>query len=206
MIGFVDPEVIVNALSLSRLIAVALALLAVSVRADDENFGKDTPDQNKIIEIFKPEQAADAEAPEPGVKMRGINIIDAGKAKPKHKPVTPVLTEKAISMEVLFDYNSATLTEQAKQQLQPVGQALASEGLKGLHYRIEGHTDVVGGDEFNIELSRRRAEAVKAYLVEQYGLGDVAIDVEGKGKKQLADKFNPTSEVNRRVRIVRLGE
>ena len=113
-------------------------------------------------------------------------------------------SEKAISLEVLFDSGSADLTSDAKQQLQPVGGAMASDELKGLHYRIEGHTDVVGGDEENLDLSRRRAESVKDFLVQQFGLSADAIEIIGKGKQDLADKNNPASEANRRVKIVRL--
>lgn len=181
------------------------SLLCLShAQAQEANFGKSTPSEEKIIEQFKP-NTSDAEV-EPGIKTRGINIINTGKSNPKHKPVTPVLEEKAISMEILFDYNSANLTDQAKAQLRPVGAAMASNDLKGLHFRIEGHTDAVGGDQFNIDLSRRRAEAVKTFLSDQFGLDDTAIQIVGKGKKDLADKANPDSEVNRRVRIVRLAQ
>lgn len=196
-----------NSSSAYKLLGLVLALALTDVDAKEENFGTATPSEQRVIEIFRRDSADPSASPaDDGVKTRGINMIDTGKAKPKRKPVTPVLKEQAISLEVLFDYNSATLTEQAKQQLQPLGQALASDALKGLQYRIEGHTDTIGSDEFNFDLSRRRAEQVKAYLVEQFGLGDVAIQTEGKGKSNLADKFNPTSAVNRRVRIVRLGD
>lgn len=184
------------------LVLVPLLLCLTHVHAEEENFGKNTPSEQKVIELFK----SGAPELEPGIKTRGINIIDTGKSSPNRKPVTPVLEEKAISMEVLFDYNSATLTEQAKTQLRPVGAAMASNDLKGLNFRIEGHTDVIGGDQFNIDLSRRRAEAVKAFLNEQYSLQDTSIEIVGKGKKDLADKANPSSEVNRRVRIVRLAQ
>jgi outer membrane protein OmpA-like peptidoglycan-associated protein len=189
----------------SRLGLLFLSLLPClsHAQAEEANFGKSTPSEDKIIEQFKP-NTSDAEV-EPGIKTRGINIIDTGKSNPKRKPVTPILEEKAISLEVLFDYNSASLTDQAKTQLRPVGAAMASDDLKGLNFRIEGHTDAIGGDEFNIDLSRRRAEAVKAFLSQQYGLQDTSIEIVGKGKKDLADKANPDSEVNRRVRIVRLA-
>lgn len=172
-----------------------------SACAEEENFGKSTPSEEKIIELFK---AGETDAT-PGIRTRGLNIIDTGKSTPKHKPVTPTMEEKAISLEVLFDYDSDTLTAEAKQQLGPVGMALASDDLKGMSFRIEGHTDVVGSDQYNLDLSRRRAEVVKAYLTEQYGLAGVSIQIVGKGESELADKANPTSEVNRRVRIVRLG-
>ncbi|MDD2759212.1 MAG: OmpA family protein [Methylomonas sp.] len=170
--------------------------------AEEENFGKGTPSEQKIIELFK----SGGSDSSPGIRTRGLNIIDSGKSAPKAKPVTPVMEEKAISLEVLFDYNSDTLTAEAKRQLGPVGMALASDDLKGMNFRIEGHTDVIGGDEYNLNLSRRRAEAVKAYLTEQYGLAGVSIEIVGKGKNELADKANPASEANRRVRIVRLSQ
>ena len=185
------------------LLMLPLVFLLSNAQAEEENFGKRTPSQEQIIELFKSGASSDSEAI-PGVKTRGLNIIDTGKSKPKHKPVTPVMEEKAISMEVLFDYNSDILTAEAKQQLGPVGMALASDDLKGLSFRIEGHTDIVGSDQYNIDLSRRRAEAVKDFLTAQYGLTGVSIEILGKGKNDLADKDNPTSEVNRRVRIVRL--
>lgn len=184
---------------------IALPLLAALslAQAEEQNFGKDTPSEQEIIEIFK---SGDGDEVSPGIRTRGLNIIDTGKATPKHKPITPVLKEVAVSMEVLFDYDSDTLTAQAKQQLGPVGMALASDDLKGMHFRIEGHTDVVGSDQYNLDLSKRRAKAVKAYLTQQYGLKGVTIEIVGKGERDLADAANPTSEANRRVRIVRMGK
>ena len=111
---------------------------------------------------------------------------------------------RELSLEILFDYNSATLSEKGREQLRPVGDALANPDLKGKQYIIEGHTDVVGGDQFNIDLSRRRAAAVKEFLLSQ-GLPAYSLKIEGKGKQNLADKDDPTSEVNRRVRIVMLN-
>jgi outer membrane protein OmpA-like peptidoglycan-associated protein len=189
------------------LLILSFGIVLANAHADEENFGKSTPDHEKIIELFKGDGdnvVDDGESP--GIRTRGLNIIDSGKSKPQHKPVTPVMAEKAISMEVLFDYDSATLTTEAKHQLGPVGQALASDDLKGMTFRIEGHTDIIGGDQYNLELSRRRAQAVKDFLTQQYGLASVSIEIVGKGESDLADAKHPTSEANRRVRIVRLTQ
>ena len=185
------------------ILAIYAFIFLPVAQAEDENFGKNTPSEAAIIDVFKSNNAMPAAS-----RTRGINIIDAGKSKPKskHKPITPVMEEKAISLQVLFDYDSANLTTEAMRQLHPVGQALASDDLKGMSFRIEGHTDVIGGDQYNLDLSRRRADAVKQYLIDQYGLVDIPIQIVGKGKTDLADRDNPTSEVNRRVRIVRLGK
>ena len=69
-----------------------------------------------------------------------------------------------------------------------------------------GHTDSVGGDEYNQKLSIRRSEAVKAYLVSK-GIETNRVYTEGKGEKQpVAD--NKTAEgraKNRRVEIEVVG-
>ncbi len=193
-------------------IFIAVCLIGGNAMAEDKDFGKRAPSESEIIEHFKsstPEEDSDyQDVPEGDLKnVRGLKRIDSIDKKTGRKRVLPTtLAEKAISLQVLFDYNSATLTEQAKAQLEPVGHALASGELSGMKFRIEGHTDIVGGDEFNIELSRRRAEAVKQYLTEKYGVASAAIEILGKGKHDLADSANPTSEANRRVRIVGLGK
>lgn len=188
-----------------QLCNVSLLTIAIglpSAYAQEENFGKTIPSTERVIELFK--QGGGDDAASPGIRTRGLNIIKKSQPSMKHKPVTPVMKEVAMSMEILFDYDSDVLTAEAKQQLGPVGMALASDDLKGLNFRIEGHTDVIGSDQYNMNLSRRRAAAVKAYLTKQYGLKGVSIEIVGKGESDLADAMNPTSEVNRRVRIVRL--
>ena len=186
---------------------LSVLMFSSNAYAEEENYGKSTPSQDQVIKFFKSDDPGSATGM-PEVRSRGLNIIDSGKGsvKLKHKPITPVIEEKAISMEILFDYDSATLTAKAQQQLEPVGLALAADDLKGLHFRIEGHTDVIGSDQYNIDLSRRRADAVKQFLTEKYDLSGISVEIVGKGKLNLADKANPTSEANRRVRIVRLGQ
>ena len=67
--------------------------------------------------------------------------------------------------DVLFDTASATLKPGAREKLARVaGVLLAYPELK---IDIEGHTDSVGGDDYNQSLSERRAESVRAYLVRQ---------------------------------------
>jgi len=200
------------------LFVIAICLISMNIKAEDKNFGKSAPSESEIIEHFKsPSPATDA-VPENGddyqdvsegdlKNVRGLKKIDSIDKKTGRKRQLPTtIAEKAISLQILFDYNSATLTEEAKAQLEPVGRALVSGDLSGMKFRIEGHTDIVGGDDFNIELSRRRAETVKQFLTEKYGVASAAIQIQGKGKNDLADAANPTSEANRRVRIVSLGK
>jgi outer membrane protein OmpA-like peptidoglycan-associated protein len=179
--------------------------------AEEKNFGKQIPSSEQVLDYLK-SSPSDAENSSDTVdtsnaKIRSLIFVNKDDNRTlKHKPITPKSSEKAISMEILFDYNSSQLTDAGKEQLRPIGTALAANELQGKHYRIEGHTDIIGGDAYNIELSRRRAEAVKSFLVSEYGLPDNVMKIQGKGKKNLADSADPTSEVNRRVRIVLLSE
>jgi OOP family OmpA-OmpF porin len=70
---------------------------------------------------------------------------------------------------------------------------------------IEGHTDNIGGAQFNLELSRKRAEAVKRWLVDKAGIGEIRLTTVGYGlTRPIAD--NSTEEgraKNRRVELVR---
>jgi len=70
---------------------------------------------------------------------------------------------------------------------------------------IEGHTDNVGGAQFNLEVSRKRAEAVKRWLVDKAGISEVRLTTVGYGlSRPIAD--NSTEEgraKSRRVELVR---
>ena len=105
-------------------------------------------------------------------------------------------------MEILFGYNSAELTDAAKEHLKPVGEALASEKLQNLDFVVEGHTDAIGGYAYNKNLSEERAASVKRFLVDTFHIEPSRIQIIGKGKSDLLDPKNPDSEVNRRVRII----
>ena len=106
-----------------------------------------------------------------------------------------------LSGEVLFKTKEATLLPIAQTQLDKVAEALKSQG-EDKTIVVEGHTDSQGKDSYNQDLSRRRAEAVRSYLVSR-GIPDDMITAVGKGELEpIAD--NKTAEGranNRRVEI-----
>ena len=211
--------------------SITAILACANVAAEDLNFGKATPDAKQIIEHLKGASPAAADTPanadasagedddyhdvDRGQSRNLVFMNSAGKksATPRARlktnapsgNISAAVNEAAVSLVVLFDYNSSTLSDNAKQKLAPLAQALKSPEMQGLRFKIEGHTDAVGGDVFNQDLSLRRAEAIKNYLASQFGIDSASIEVEGKGKQGLADPKHPDSELNRRVRIVRLG-
>ena len=107
--------------------------------------------------------------------------------------------------DVLFDTGSATLKPGAREKLARVAGILASH--PDLKIEIEGHTDSVGGDDYNQHLSERRAESVRAYLVQQK-IPSSAVGAEGFGESRpVASNTTPAGrQQNRRVELVVSGE
>ncbi len=107
--------------------------------------------------------------------------------------------------DVLFDTGSYTLKPGAREKLAKIsGIVLAHPGLT---LQIEGHTDSVGGDEFNQQLSERRADSVRDFLAAQ-GVSPSSITAHGFGKTQPVAS-NDTAEGrqrNRRVELVVNGD
>jgi outer membrane protein OmpA-like peptidoglycan-associated protein len=107
--------------------------------------------------------------------------------------------------DVLFDFGSYTLKPGAREKLAKIsGIVLAHPGLT---LQIEGHTDSVGSDEFNRQLSERRADSVRDFLAEQ-GVPASAITARGFGKTQpVASNDTPEGrQRNRRVELVVNGD
>jgi outer membrane protein OmpA-like peptidoglycan-associated protein len=107
--------------------------------------------------------------------------------------------------DVLFDTGRYTLRPGAREKLAKIsGIVLAHPGLR---LAVEGHTDSVGGDEYNMKLSEQRADAVRDYLVQQ-GLSSDGVTAKGFGKTMpVADNSTAAGrQQNRRVELVVSGD
>jgi outer membrane protein OmpA-like peptidoglycan-associated protein len=105
-----------------------------------------------------------------------------------------------VDLSVNFDFDSARLQANSKPLLDNLAQAMNSERLSALKFKVEGHTDAKGKAEYNQELSSRRASAVQAYLIAQNVNAD-RLQAEGKGASDLLFPNQPLASENRRVRI-----
>jgi outer membrane protein OmpA-like peptidoglycan-associated protein len=103
---------------------------------------------------------------------------------------------------VLFKFNSSKLTDDGKQQLDQLTTGQAAS-LKRYFVAIQGFTDKTGTPEYNLELSRRRAEAVQTYLVAQHNIPVYRIQIVGLGKDKPVNeqKTRDEREKNRRVEV-----
>lgn len=162
---------------------------------------------------------ADDDAP---VRTRGIRLLPADAPETARPPaeriaVRPVLTDATIAatrpaprsergaapatsfaLQVQFPFNSAELQAEMLPQLDAV-----AEGIRradpNTRVVLEGHTDAAGTNEYNQFLSRRRAEAVRQYLVGRHGIPAQLFVVVGRGKFAPLLPDNPFAAENRRV-------
>jgi len=114
-------------------------------------------------------------------------------------------SDKPIAMPggALFDYDRSELRTEALDDLQKLGELMRRN--PNATFRIEGHTDASGTREYNLDLSLRRAEAVKAWLAQSLRIDPSRIETVGFGPDKLivpADKSIDEQQPNRRVEIV----
>lgn len=144
-------------------------------------------------------------------KMRSIRLLDdqagtlAAAAPPKavadtQAPGGTAGSPGALSLPVQFAFDSADILASARQQLD----ALA-EGIRMLPPRnavvIQGHTDAAGPEPYNEQLSQRRAQAVKRYLVASHGIDPARLRAVGLGEYAPLAGRDPYAAENRRVQF-----
>lgn len=210
------------ALSFALAAAQSLALGVTSARAQGAN-----PSADQIIKSLTPtgdistimksggrgirpsvppsnERSADAKGKPTIVKVNAATAMVSGK-----KPVVDQSAEAAptIDLTVNFATGSTELTPHAKETLNALGAALSSSTLASYRFRIEGHTDTVGTQEFNRTLSQHRAETVARYIAMTFGVAPYRMEPVGIGSDELliATPEQVPEPRNRRVKIVNIG-
>jgi outer membrane protein OmpA-like peptidoglycan-associated protein len=111
--------------------------------------------------------------------------------------------------DVLFEFNKANLTSDARAKVRDIAEVLGGPRVRDRPVSIEGHTDSIGSDEYNLRLSQRRADAVSSGL-EGDGVGSGRLHTRGFGKKYpiAPNKNNDGSDnpsgraKNRRVEVI----
>ena len=136
-----------------------------------------------------------------GDRAHGFSNLDSLLAQTG--PLTPETAPILMPTDLLFDYDKPDLRPEAVASLQKLAELIRRNPVA--HFLIEGHTDSFGTDEYNLDLSRRRAESVKNWLTGTMGLPGQSIETRGFGKSRLlapATGSVDEQRINRRVEIV----
>ena len=106
--------------------------------------------------------------------------------------------QRRMDLQVSFLLGSAQLTDQAREEAKVFATALQLPELAAKRFRIEGHTDSSGSRALNLDLSKRRAQAVADYLA-SLGVNSARLEVRGYGPDKPLARHSASSPENRRV-------
>ena len=214
-----------RALRLSLLICAAAAWPAAAALQDE---------QPRTVEDYVcafagecPDEAAEEAGEEPAGPgrprvnaTRGFSLSTPGSEPPRRPasrargqrrptqaaaPRRPAAAQgQRVNLRLSFESGSAKLTATAEAEARVFGQSLLLPQLLNMRFRIEGHTDSIGGRAMNLTLSQRRAQSVADFLVAM-GVGRDRLDVTGYGPDRPLPGTRASAGENRRVEAVRVS-
>lgn len=191
MKGFMLPAVMALAFAASTAVTWAEDAKPAQKQAATQPADNKTSSDQIIQQLTPP-------AGTPPLRFRGLHLLTSQPAATAQMP--------AVGLDIKFKTNSADLTEDAKVQVKQLAEAMQSEQLSKYHFLVEGHTDNVGRPDYNMNLSKRRAQAVKDYLVTAYGVPRNRLEAIGRGQTMPINASDPANPANRRVQVVNIGQ
>ena len=147
-------------------------------------------------------------APSCPVCPRAVTRVDTVRLYvpfPRTPPPVIVLRDTLVLEGVNFAFDESELTPEAREILDRVARALLEREWSNVRFEVAGHTSSIGTTEYNLALSQRRAEAVRAYLVSR-GVSDRRITSWGYGETQpiFPNDREGRAWQNRRVELRRI--
>ncbi|MDB3953214.1 OmpA family protein [Alphaproteobacteria bacterium] len=148
-----------------------------------------------------------AHAPVPSIKVRGLTVVPADpsqtKVIEKMVPMPSKHSGETVNLEILFSVNSYIIQPKSMPILDNLGAALRRLQLRSRVISINGHTDSDGSEQHNLQLSLKRAVAVKQYLALNHGVRNARLKVMGYGEGMpiIKNTSARNKRLNRRVEI-----
>ncbi len=127
------------------------------------------------------------------IKTRSVSF---GVAK-KSEPVS-------LGLPIKFDYDSSVLNKSSLDYLKQLGTMLNLEKMANETIMIEGHTDAKGSEQYNMDLSKKRSQAVRDFLISNYQIAPSRIKTTGKGESSPLPNKSKFDPLNRRVEFFRI--
>ncbi len=199
---------------------LAVALLAGNTNAPAQNADLEQQILKSLSPVAKPTEPSRSPTrsltatPVDTVPTDDNKFLDSVKNRPsrsltveEREQIASIAKDRpSVDVEINFDYGSANIGRAAAPSVTALGRALTSPELKGSTFVLAGHTDAKGNDRVNQELSEKRANSVKRYLVERFRIPATTLVTVGYGKAKLKNESDPMGAENRRVQIVNMEE
>jgi outer membrane protein OmpA-like peptidoglycan-associated protein len=124
----------------------------------------------------------------------------------REKIATIAKDKPSIDLEINFEYDSARIGSAAEKTVNELGKALTDSSLKGNTFILGGYADGRGRAGYNQELSERRADSVKRYLVEKFDIPASSLVTAGYGSTHFKNSNDPFAAENRRVAVTNMAD
>lgn len=140
---------------------------------------------------------------ETGLKTRSVSFAAS---KPKVSDSAKVIESASdeltsVGLPIEFAFNSDAILPESVPFLEEIGKMLSMKEYGDKQLVIEGHTDAVGSDSYNLVLSQRRARAVSHYLEKKYNVETQRLKPRGLGETKPLPDYGPEDKENRRVQF-----
>ena len=194
----------------SSIIAIGAALLTTSVLA----FAGENVSSDAIVRALQPKpltRGLSVETPAAtAAEGRFVETLRNRKTRSlssgEREEIATIAADKPnIDLEITFEYNSADISAASLPSVQALGKALSDPNLKGSTFVVAGYTDAAGGETYNQDLSERRADTIKRYLTDKYGIAGSDLVTVGYGKSRPKNPNDPMDPANRRVQVVNMA-
>jgi outer membrane protein OmpA-like peptidoglycan-associated protein len=197
-------------------VLVAAALFAGSANALAQNLDLEQQILRSLMPAAKPTPPTRSLTASPADTSRtaGRKFLDSVKNRTTSSLTTEERAQIAeiakdrpsIDIEINFDYRSAKIGPDAVASVTALGKALTTPELKGSTFILAGHTDAKGSVPSNQDLSDRRADSIKHYLVDHFRIPASTLVTVGYGKSKPKNESDPFAAENRRVQVVNTEE
>lgn len=200
----------------ATILSIATVAVALSVSARTAVAGDNNPTADQILKALAPKPLTRGLSAGPQVDPAKVaaesafvkkirNRATRSLSRDEREEIATMAQDKPnIDLEINFDYDSADINARSMPSVQALGKALTNPDLKGSTFVVAGYTDAAGSEAYNQELSERRADSIKHYLVDKFGIASGDLVTVGYGKTRLKDPDQPMAEANRRVKVVNM--
>ena len=188
-------------------ILIALAAFAAPVAVSR---GQTPPSRDDIVNQLSRLETA----PELDVAALRQNVLDKSRSRSRNEPepskrppiVPGLLNLPTFTVNIDFDNDTPVVRPSSYQTVGRIADALVNASLLPYSFLIVGHTDSNGRREANVQLSQRRADAIRDSLVNTFKISSKRLQSLGLGEEQFVDQAHPTSPANLQIQIVTIAK
>ena len=185
------------------IIFMGCLLSTASVAKEEKVFSEDSVLSNEeLADILLNSVPTKNSSPKP-IRTRSLGFkknepINVARIRPIN--IEPI----SFSFPIKFDRSSSTLNPNSLTRLKQLGAMLNLEKIANKNIMIVGHTDASGPESYNLDLSKKRSQSVKDFLVSNYQIDPTRIKTSGKGESSTLPGKPRDASVNRRVEFYRI--